>query len=169
MKNLIFTLLCLAFHLGAFSQSIERWVLASGSGSGSCGPNFISEFCIGETVVTTLEAANIVVTQGFKQPYTIAIITGNENTVQAFETKVWPNPAINEVNLSIKNAPEGEYVFELFDASGRRVIVQNAYAEGQETLTGQIHFEGLAAGPYVLSIRNENEILSIYKLMINNN
>lgn len=75
MKNKIFLKISICFCLVAFltttklfSQTLKPFVLASTGGYASNSNGSLS-FTIGEPVSSTLSAANIMLTQGFQQPY----------------------------------------------------------------------------------------------------
>ena len=72
MKTLILSILLFAITILCYSQSIERDVVA-GSGDYFEGANASLSWTLGEIATETFSAGNIILTQGFQQPYGIMI------------------------------------------------------------------------------------------------
>jgi para-nitrobenzyl esterase len=67
---------------------------------------------------------------------------------------VYPNPAVNELNVNTARLAGNDYVVELSNAQGQLVSTQPADADGITT----INTENLPAGVYMLSVKNGESV-----------
>jgi para-nitrobenzyl esterase len=67
---------------------------------------------------------------------------------------VYPNPAVNELNVNTARLAGNDYVVELYNAQGQLVSTQPADADGITT----INTENLPAGVYMLSVKNGESV-----------
>lgn len=114
---------------------------------------FEISYTIGElAAVSTLTAGNNILTQGFHQPDKYTIISSVFNPEYSWNAGVYPNPADQNVTLSLNSRETDRIVLELLDASGRRVsesrIVQ--LIPGQQQF--DIPMSHLASGVYLLRL-----------------
>jgi len=83
----------------------------------------------------------------------------SENTTSVDElsaqiiSNVYPNPAGNELNVSLDNAPQGEYAFRVFDLTGKCVASQQQTVAGNSAHI-QLNTASLASGNYLVQISN---------------
>ncbi len=66
------------------------------------------------------------------------------------EVKIYPNPVVDNVNVSVAEDWKGQKTYQLFNASGQ--VVKEGDFQGQQ---GQIAVQDLAAGKYVLTVASE--------------
>ena len=121
-------------------------VLASQGGFIATGNSYYS-FTVGESLISTLSNAVVVVTQGFQQPGKLTV--GVKTPFTPFQIQAFPNPTADAVVLTYQG-PIG--LFSLFETSGRLVssIVPNPTVEQIE-----ISFADLPAGMYLLRAVSE--------------
>lgn len=81
-----------------------------------------------------------------------------EEPIKKIETRVYPNPAANQINITIDANDEREYTFQVFDLIGRSLI--------NETITGanqplfEINTELLSNGTYLLRINSADGVVA---------
>lgn len=64
--------------------------------------------------------------------------------------EVYPNPAVNELNVNTSRLAGSDYVVELYNSTGQLVSTQAADVDGVTT----IQTENLPAGMYMMNVRN---------------
>ena len=147
MKNQITVVAVLMFVLtGASGQSLSPVVATAGdffsSSSGSLS------WTLGEVSTETLQKSIGILTQGFQQPHE-ATVTGLEVNLNL---SVYPNP-VREF-LFVKTTEAGEYLLELFNLQGQRVIDQHSYADASVQL--RIDMKETRNALYLLRITNKS-------------
>lgn len=151
MKRLLLLLFLLNIN-NYFSQTVIG--TQGNSNSNSAGS---LDYTIGEVVVTFGSDSLNHLTQGFHQP--IFEITNVETIEVDFEVVIYPNPAINQVNLRFKEIRKGDQ-FHLFDASGK-LLLQKKIVDYQM----YIPFSNYSTGVYFLSfISSNNKLIKTYKI-----
>jgi PKD repeat protein len=80
----------------------------------------------------------------------------DEQSNEAAQLSVYPNPASTQVRLSASNLREGNYRLQLFDVSGKLVHESSVFSAGSR-LEKQWMLPEVANGMYVLSLSSENE------------
>jgi len=136
-----------------YAQSIERHVFGVAGGDTSSGSTSLS-FSIGETMIGTERQTTAALTQGFEQPEQLAlgmiepkILTG---------AKVYPNPAIDLINLSFNTVSETELTVSTLDALGRQVEAPITI-QANGTALRSFDVSNLASGIYFLIITDRNQ------------
>ena len=151
MKLLLFT--CVFLHgmfVTALSQELVRQVSASMGHSGMVGYT-VFQYTIGEPLVTTLAAGDLLLTQGFQQP---EVVSPNKAPEAPFVSDfiVFPNPASEKVNLAFDLLQDGRVVFMLVNNAGQVV-----FSTATNMLAGRVTYalpvSGYAVGLYYLVIR----------------
>lgn len=92
---------------------------------------------------------------GTKQDYSL-IVTGlgsplgvEQNDFKVFD--VWPNPANDELNVSMESDLSAEALLTIYDIQGRRVVDQKL--DGADTMfTGTVNISSLNSGIYLVKI-----------------
>lgn len=135
----------------ALAQSSGPATLNASGGTTTSGGN-VFDWSIGEmTMVTSITASNIVVTQGVLQPAD-AVASSVKNTAQlADQLKVFPNPATSLINVQYASPTDGELTCKLSDMAGRLIITQT-YTITAGTVTELVDVSGLAAATYLLEV-----------------
>lgn len=143
-------------------QSIERQVIASGGDSATNG-NISLDFTIGEAVVTTLTASDLILTQGFHQG---ALMTTRVNELPiSVKYKIYPNPTQEQLWLEITGEALDFYVL-LYNELGQSLSVTKRHVQGIGQWQGSFDLSKLSAGLYLLVFTNATgEWLASYKLV----
>lgn len=122
----------------------------------------IFDYSIGEmTLVSTIRNPNLIVTQGFLQPFMIgsnkyADSILNEMSVWYIEPKVYPNPTQRELTIETNEEIAGEYKIQLFDATGKIILSQsNLSKKGINTV--KIDLRNYVSGSYFLILQTNNQ------------
>jgi hypothetical protein len=122
------------------AQTLTNQVVAnSGNTYSSSALNI--EQTTGESVTTTIQSGNLIVTQGFHQPNLFSV------GVEEMETTLltlWPNPARESVTISGSKQPIERV--EIFDALGKLVVTH--------TQKNTFSVATLAAGSYVVRVHS---------------
>lgn len=93
-------------------------VLASGGGHGENG-NINISWTLGELAVTTLKGENMMLTQGFQQPFEIEVGTHKENI--GWGISVYPNPVGEKLHIRFHIENPGDFLLEIQDVTGRLI------------------------------------------------
>ena len=154
------TILLIATFLFVYSfhaQNLDHFVI--GTDGGYAGNNqFSLSYTIGE-IVTELgndPVNNIDLTQGFQQAY-ISIVS-TENHIAEIDISVFPNPAVNYLNVNISDLSKVK-TYALFDMSGKLLRQQEIISDQFE-----ISFSNLSFGNYLLIFKNDQQKLKTLKV-----
>lgn len=131
---------------------VERQVIGS-TGASSSGSLHVT-YTVGESVINTLTAPGLILTQGFQQP--TAIITGIALPDGiAWEVKHYPNPVVNTLHVEIGGDVQGSILLHVLDVQGRTV-----HFETIEKFTPQylhrLQVDAWPAGTYFLNLSSES-------------
>jgi hypothetical protein len=139
-------LLCIS--LGTFSvfgQLVKPQVIASAGGTAT-NDSLNIDWTIGEVVIHTHESNNVLLTQGFHQPYLTT--TSLHSLPEYFGSIVaFPNPVSGIITVQLKFDQNHHVLIELHDLGGKQLwttIVQTA--EWQDS----VDLSNFAAGFYYL-------------------
>ena len=146
MKNLTLTLSFIVIALTLHAQSAERYVISS-SGGEMTSSQYSVEYTLGETVISTVENSNYMLTQGFHQPISVPTSVPEETSG---EITLYPNPTSEKVFLDL---PEelNDVDVKIFTLYGQKVL-----SKSHLTSESNINLSGLASGTYIVSIINPN-------------
>ena len=140
-----------------FSQ--QAVVCTGGNATGSGGS---SSYSVGQIAYSYQAGSNGSVAQGVQQAFEIFTLSGQEFTDIFLEAKVYPNPVVNALTLSIKNADLENLTYQLYDIQGRNII--NQAIKSEETA---INLETNAAGIYILKISSNTTEIKSFKIIKN--
>lgn len=144
MKNLTLTLSIVVMALSLHAQSSERYVISSSGGEMSSNQYSI-DYTLGETVISTVQSSNYMLTQGFHQPISIKTSVPEETSG---EISLYPNPTSDQVFLDLPENLNEVNVF-LFTLNGQKVLSKSHLSD-----ESNINLSGLASGTYIISIIN---------------
>jgi len=97
-------------------------VLASAGGYSESG-NISLSWTLGELAVTSLSGGDLILTQGFQQPYSLGTgISGP--TTMLLDIIAFPNPVERELYLKFNIEDPGDFVIEITDVSGRIMSIK---------------------------------------------
>ena len=154
------TILLIANILFAFpfySQNLDHFII--GTDGGYAGNNqFSLSYTIGE-IVTELgndPVNNIDLTQGFQQAY-ISIVS-TENHLADIDISVFPNPAVNYLNVNISDLSKVKS-YAMYDMSGKLLLQQEIISNQFE-----ISFSNFSSGNYLLIFKNDQQKLKTLKV-----
>jgi hypothetical protein len=166
MKKTLPFLVLLILSLGLNAQSVERWVIGSAGGSYYDGVNnFEMDYTVGEVMVTTISNVNNTLTQGFQQPFKLAWVSVQDYSENPAQVILYPNPVVDQLNLSIQNAKTGEYRVMVFDVLGQLLIDQTVSAGFDGAAQLNLNFRSYATGNYYVRIVHEKKIIETGKII----
>ena len=143
-------LLFIAFSTQTLAQDLDHYVIGSDGGH-SRNNQFSLDYTIGEVVTEFGEDSlnNVHLTQGFQQ--TMLAIVSVEEHVQDIEIDVYPNPAVDYLNVSIPTLQE-DMQFALFDMQGKLIEQQKINSQAFT-----IGFSNMSTGNYLLVFSNKDQ------------
>ncbi len=120
MRRLFLCIGCTLFAGAALNAQVmlAPSVIASGGGYGENGDISIS-WTLGELAVHTLTGENIMLTQGFQQPFDIGV--GIHKDEVSWDISVYPNPVGEELRIRFNIGKPGDYLLEVQDVTGRLI------------------------------------------------
>jgi hypothetical protein len=138
---------------------------------GSAGDNFVSSagavsWTIGESVSDTWQTGQGTITKGFHQPSRLPEVNIHEFESTS-EIIVYPNPFSNILSIDLIGIKEGNYYFEVFDASGKSLHRSQHYYKN-DFIRKNIDLSFITDGLYVVKILSlENNVCRHYRLTKN--
>jgi hypothetical protein len=69
---------------------------------------------------------------------------------------MYPNPAVNELNIDLSTTDYGSYTMEIYNMNGQKVLTQNALTINQKA---KIDTSTLASGTYILNLNLDNGLV----------
>ena len=153
----VFLIANILFAFSLYSQNLDHFVI--GTDGGFAGNNqFSLSYTIGE-IVTELgndPVNNIDLTQGFQQAY-ISIVS-TENHIADIDISVFPNPAVNYLNVNISDLSKVK-TYAMYDMSGKLLLQQEIISNQFE-----ISFSNFSSGNYLLIFKNDQQKLKTLKV-----
>ncbi len=145
-------MLLLGLGFWSQAQTLSRSVLSS---TGSTHPQLSAT--VGETVIHTASAGNLVLTQGFQQP---DVLTGTFIDPQGGETAflLYPNPSREALVLEVDTKNRQLLQVSFVDMQGRTVIPDQAI-EARQDLSHTFEVGSLASGNYLLVLKTKEGLL----------
>jgi len=145
-----------------FAQGQNGFVAVGGNDSGVGGTLSLS---VGQLVYTSSKGSNGSLTKGLQQPYEVYESTDSINKYPniRLELKIYPNPTISNVILSIGDSASENLAYSLFDLNGRLLFLEKINSK-----KSTIPFENLPTATYFLRITNNDVILKTFKIIKNN-
>lgn len=120
---------------------------------------------MGELATVSLEGNNILLTQGFQQPYDIGV--GIKNNRVSWNILVYPNPADDELSIVFGNRTPDDFIIEVRDLTGR-LFKQQLYKQVNKGEIIILNLNTLMKGVYFLKIfstdKKRVQVTSILKL-----
>ena len=138
------------FSIGATAQDLDHYVIGSDGGH-SRNNQFSLDYTIGEVVTEFGQdtSKGVHLTQGFQQ--TMLAIVSVEEYVQDIEIDVYPNPAVDYLNVSIPVLQE-DMQFALFDMQGKLIDQQKINSQAFT-----IGFSNQSTGNYLLVFSTKDQ------------
>jgi hypothetical protein len=135
--------------------SLEQQTISSASNSFASNSIRI-DWTIGEmAAVTTIGNSDFIFTQGLHQPdkFTVGI---NDLELNRFNVNLYPNPAVNEINLDLIGNIGSHIMVQIYDASGRQASETKKVFLSTDITKFNIPVEYLAQGAYFIHLSSEN-------------
>ncbi len=148
--------LLISFYSLLYFNCFSQQVIATQGNSSSNSAGSL-DYTIGEVVVTFGSDGSTHLTQGFHQP--VFEITNIETFEISFEVSIYPNPAVDQLNIQFIEIDKGSR-FDLYDASGKLLVTKLI-----TNYSMVIPFSKYETGVYFLSfISSENQLLKTFKV-----
>ena len=138
------------FSIGATAQDLDHYVIGSDGGH-SRNNQFSLDYTIGEVVTEFGQdtTGGVHLTQGFQQ--TMLSIVSVEEHLADIEIDVYPNPAVDYLNVSIPVLQE-DMQFALFDMQGKLIDQQKINSQAFT-----IGFSNQSTGNYLLVFSTKDQ------------
>ena len=156
MKKLLLLIILISTALFATSQGIVQQVYGSAGSYYSNGTYSLSS-TIGETITATFNSTNNFLTQGFQQPNYLATLV--EDFDKNADIKVYPNPADYYINIDMGSTNLNDYMFELFDVTGKLLITGKI----SEKIT-KLDLGSFATDVYFIRLSSDNKLIKSFKV-----
>jgi hypothetical protein len=156
MKKIVVLLVFSSVALTAQAQSLSSSVIGS-AGEQAFSASGALEWTLGEIMTETYQESNGYFTQGFQQPATIKVTSLEE----AEEKNLWVYPNPTQGVLNIKTTENGDYLFELFDMQGQKVVSKNSVGVAGTRLH-QIDLQEFRVAIYLLRVANSTNGKNTY-------
>ena len=155
-KGILFILGIACIIVEAASQHLSHQVLvpAAGVAAGN-GVNYSQT--MGETAVQIFNPGEFILTQGFQQPR-LKIKTGPPP--QGSGVKVYPNPAIDYVNVELFGESSRSYVITIINVNGIMVYSDQISFTQNYWEVREIPIMGLARGLYFIRVISTDGVIS---------
>jgi hypothetical protein len=131
------------------AQTIERQVVSSGGGYNSASGVSISS-TVGDLVINTSTVGSFTLTQGFQQSTLPS--TGVDMVKTDVKYQLYPNPASNEISLSLQSTNKVTLSFLILDVSGKLIYRLNNESSNGNAYQHTFNVSGYAAGNYFMKI-----------------
>lgn len=141
--------------LDAHSQQLSHQVLVPGAGVVLAGGVSYSQ-TIGETAVEIIGNSEHVLTQGFQQPR-LKITMGTQP--QGEGVRVYPNPAIDYVNIEMFGETSREYTISIINITGQKIFMENILLTGTHWYIKEMPLHNLAKGFYFIRVTSKDALI----------
>jgi hypothetical protein len=119
------------------------------------------DWSIGEVQTETFAASSNILSEGFHQCSNL-ISDIERNLALNLDISIYPNPVADCINLKIDNKIINGILFTIADFEGKVLQTGKIY----ENLT-RIDFSSYANGYYLVSIKQNNQLLKSFKIIKN--
>ena len=161
-KILLFLLLLPCFFLARGQVQLTPTVISSAGGYTET-TNISLAWTMGELAVSTLSTTDMILTQGFQQPFLLDINAIDDPEFN-WSVNAYPNPVSEILNLRFNIDKTMDLQLELYDITGKKLVIKilpSIMPGGRETLD----FSGFRDGIYILKITSEKQkVRKIYKI-----
>jgi hypothetical protein len=151
-----FLLLCIGWSLRGNAQTaLERQVTAAGGGAGQSGDLFI-QYTVGEPVIATIGAGDLLLTQGMQQPF---LPTVGPYVMPIANFILYPNPASTTVKAQFDLLTEADVQCRIANSIGQQVYQQSQhYGAGQVIMPLPVN--RFAKGTYVVILHVKGKVFA---------
>jgi hypothetical protein len=132
-------------------QSLSREAISGGGGTAIAG-NVILTYTIGQPgLVSTHQAGNVILTQGFQQVDQNAL--GIQPGSAQLKFTLFPNPGSQNFYVQLETPDAGTLTYRAFDGSGKLALRQAGINVPPGSYTVPLSLADLAKGIYLLEFR----------------
>lgn len=152
MKNITVLLASIFIVSSGYCQSISSSVVASAGGYKEAGGISLS-WTLGELATETFVTTDLILSQGFQQGY-YEVTAIDDPLSKTIGLKVFPNPAIDFINIQIEDQDVKKVKIELYNMEGK--LVHNEEWVNNGTVY-QLHISNFNSSQYILRIIDEKK------------
>ncbi len=135
------------------AQTIERNVISSGGTATVTGTGMQVSQTIGEPMVKGFYPGSLIVTEGFQQSSPV-MVSAEESLENTAAFTVYPNPVGDLLNVRIESTKALNLELSFTDIQGRSTILPSTQVAVNGSVTQSIDCAAVAAGTYLLMIRD---------------
>jgi type IX secretion system substrate protein len=157
MKKISYLIILLLFGSGIIAQNTQQVIATAGETYTS--DDISISWTLGETVIETFEAGDIILTQGFHQD-TYVIDAIPEFQDMSIDISVFPNPAREEFFIQYGGDDFKNFEIGIYNLNGNLLMKKNI----TDKLTG-IDISELESAEYIISVLDKTKIYRSYKLV----
>jgi len=151
----------LTFLIGVVVLHAQEVVPASGGQATGIGGTV--SYSVGQVVYNDQTGTNGTELQGVQQPYEIMVSLGVKEHNFNLELLVFPNPAINSVNIKFNKNMVDRMSYQLYDMQGRLLKKQKLTA-----LNTLLKLEHLPSATYFIRVMNNQKTVKTFKIIKSN-
>ncbi len=122
MKRILFLPLLYWPFFCLFAQEIEPQIIGA-AGDSYQGASMQIDWTIGEPLITSFENETILLSQGFHQP-TVILTNTSELPVNINFVNIYPNPAIDNINVTIDFAQDQVIELIIYNIKGQKLSLK---------------------------------------------
>ncbi len=163
MKRSILSFIFLVSAGFIFAQlSMTNSVLATAGDYHENGSYSLS-WTVGELAVSTLTEGSNVLTQGFQQPWDMAVNITDGPELN-WSVKAYPNPVYDYLNVAFSLENPGEFAIEVTDITGKKVLTRDSQLISKDEIV-DLDFTQFKPGIYFLRIySSDQKVHKVYKI-----
>jgi hypothetical protein len=159
MFNLRLSIASIAICLATFTVNAQHSVNTTGGDATGSGGSF--SYSVGQIVYSSQETSSARIIEGVQQPYEIFVVTGSNNWLSnKLNIRLYPNPTMDVVTLSLSEYRESGLSFQVHDLQGRKLI--SGEIAGVQT---QVNLFNLPAATYLLTVSNRKREIRTFKII----
>ncbi len=143
-------IIMMGIALACSSGFLHAQQVISSSGAHAAASGIQLSWTIGEPVVETLSAGNVILTQGFHQPKLSASAI-DDKVIPGLTLAVYPNPFSYELNIRVDEGDISQLKYTLFTADGKAISSERL----KESITS-IDMKTFATGNYLIRVDRKN-------------
>ncbi|PWJ40950.1 S8 family serine peptidase [Sediminitomix flava] len=106
---------------------------------------------------------------GFTYTYVVVYVYSQEDLGEASvtaELSVYPNPMIDEVQLSFETEARGTALIEVINMDGTTMNTYEQVLKDEDQQQIEYHVDGLPAGVYMIRISTANELIGVERIIV---
>ncbi|MEA1897689.1 MAG: T9SS type A sorting domain-containing protein [Bacteroidota bacterium] len=163
MKRSILSFVFLVTAGLLFAQvSMVNSVLAT-AGAYQTNGSYSLSWTVGELAVSTLTEGSNVLTQGFQQPWDMAVNIADGPEIN-WSVKAYPNPVYDYLNVKFSLEKSEEFTIEVTDITGKKVLTREPQMINTDEIV-DLDFAQFKPGIYFLMVySSDQKVHKVYKI-----